>query len=136
MTHPAVKTPQTAPTPCCDALSLGNAGPKPDPLRNTPRMIKHLYSLLIAAIMDSKNCNPPEIQAAPSFTRQPSVNLDATLDAFRQIAYPDANGEILSQCIPDSSTLLLAQFLARFAAGDGQRHRSRLPDRVLVVIHL
>ena len=46
-------------------------------------------------------------------TRQPSVNLDTALDAFGRIAYPDANREVLSRCIPDSSTWPLAQSLAR-----------------------
>ena len=52
-------------------------------------------------------------QAAVSFTRQPSTNLDVALDTFRWIAYPDANREVLSRYIPDSSTSPLAQFLAR-----------------------
>ena len=112
MTHSTVKIPQTPPTPpCCNALSLiGSAGPKLDLLRNPPRTIKHLYSLLIAAIMDSA---PPAIQAALSFTRQSSANLDAALDMCGWIAHPDVNRDVLSRCIPDSSTWLLTQFLAR-----------------------
>ena len=97
-----------------DALSLiGHAGPELDLSRNPSRTIKRLYALLIAAIMDGDNCNPPAIQAALSFTRQPSANLDAALDAFGRIAYPDANREVLGRYIPDSSTWPLAQFLAR-----------------------
>ena len=85
-------------------------GSKLDLSRNSPRMIKHLYLQLIAAIMDS---DPPAIQAALSFTQQPSANLDAALDVFGRIDCLDANCEALSWCIPYSSTWPLAQFLAR-----------------------
>ena len=53
------------------------------------------------------------IQAALSFTRQPSTNLDAALDAFGRGDCLDVNCEVLSRCIPYSSTWPLTQLLAR-----------------------
>jgi hypothetical protein len=52
-------------------------------------------------------------QPAPLFTRQPSASPDAARDVFGRITYLDADREVLSRCIPDSSTWLLAQFLAQ-----------------------
>ena len=83
-------------------------------------MIKHLYSLLIAAIMDSVNCNPPAIQEAlSSLGRRPRISTQRLTRAGGRIPGHNLRGpEPVHPRLVDTAV------------------RTRLPDQVMDFIHL